>query len=155
MAARRKPAGNKGFIQARARREDDKHRAWKLLVGGMTVRDISRIIGCSLSKAHALVCEARTEIPERMREERIAEIENRQRAIVEAHWEKRGTKDSAEIIQKSDKILIDMLGLAEPTKTELAADIRVEPGAADDVLAALAALAAKGAVGGGGTKPDT
>lgn len=121
----------------------------------MTLRDISRILGCSLGKAHNLVTEARDEIPARLREERIAEVDDRQRAIIEAHWPMREKKDSAEVIQKSDKLLIDLFGLAEPTKTELSADVRVEQNAADDVLAALAAVAAKGAVGGGGTKPDT
>jgi hypothetical protein len=154
MAAKK---GNRRLARtaaAKALRTDDKARAWKLYVAGMTFRDISRILECSLGRAHALVKEMQAEIPQQAREETLAEVVARQRAVIKALWKKRGTKDGAQAIQGSDRILIDVLGLAAPKKAEVTADVRVEPGARDDVLSALATLAAQGAVGSSDPQSD-
>jgi hypothetical protein len=102
----------------KVRRTDDMWRAWKLFRGGMTYRDISRILECSLGKAHSLVKDARDQITTREREDLVTEITERQRALISSHWRTRKDPDSAKVIHASDKLLVSIFGL-ETKRTEL------------------------------------
>jgi hypothetical protein len=85
----------------------------------MTMRAIAKVLDCSPTRVHALVKAARTAIPEAERSMLVAEIHERELGIIAKHWPRRGDPDSAKVIQASDKLLMSLLGLAAPTRTEL------------------------------------
>lgn len=148
-------------VQRVAAREEEKHRAWKLTVAGMTVRDIARILGCSHGKAHTLVREARAEAIERMKEERkawLVEVAHRQRMISRTHFRRRKVKDSAQLVQASDKILIDLLD-DKATRVELSGPdggpVKLDVDPSDEILGKLARLAADAGAGTPGSEPQS
>lgn len=102
-----------------AAREEEKHRAWKLTVAGMTIRDIARILGCSHGKAHTLVREALAEVPERLKAERVALADARIDGIVRAHWPLRKDGESAKVVLAAVKQSRELFGLDAPTRTEI------------------------------------
>jgi hypothetical protein len=96
-------------------RADEIARAVKLVRSGMTVRDASRIMNIALGKAYNLLSEGRQAITEDAANDLLAEVVDRQRAVIRAHWAKRSEPEHARVIQLSDKVIIATL----PTKTEI------------------------------------
>jgi hypothetical protein len=105
--------------QAKVERADDTARALNMTRSGMTVRAIAKVLDCSPARVHALVKAARLAIPEAERSMLVAEIHERELGIISKHWPRRFEPDSAKLIQASDKILMDLFGLAAPKRTEL------------------------------------
>ena len=81
----------------------------------MTVRDIANITGWSRGKVHNLVVEGRKSIPEVEAKALVAEVVDRERAVIKAHWRRRAEPDHARVIQASDKVMLSAL----PTKAEV------------------------------------
>ena len=99
-------------------RAEEMAKALELKKAGLSFRQIAAALKCSLDKAFQLVDQGRKEIPKEAREAYIAEIHERELAIVAAHWTKRHIPEHAKVIQASDQFLARLLGLEAP-KTQL------------------------------------
>lgn len=91
---------------------------------GLTIRDISRILDCSLSYAHKLVSEGIRDIPREAREALVFDIYEREMALIKAHWKTRKLASSAKVIQDSDKLLMSLFGL-EKHSVEISGGLNV------------------------------
>lgn len=114
---KKKRGGRRGArtLRGSLSRAEEIDRALRLVRAGYTVRDISNVTGWSRGKAHNLVAEGRAAIAETAAKELLAEIVDRERALIKAHWKNRGDPEHAKVIQLSDKVIIATL----PTKTEV------------------------------------
>lgn len=124
--------------KAKLDRADDTARALNMTRQGMTVRAIAKALGCSPTRVHKLVKDARLAIPEAERAMLVAEIHERELGIISKHWPRRWDPDSAKLIQASDKILMDLFGLAAPIRSEVTTvGVEVTPAEARKVMSEL------------------
>ncbi len=118
-------------------RADHTARALNMTRRGMTVRAIAKVLGCGPTRVHELVKAARLAIPEAERAMLVAEIHERELGIIAKHWAMRVDHDSAKVIQASDKILMDLFGLAAPIRSEVAIGATITPAEARKVMSEL------------------
>lgn len=105
--------------KARAARILDVDRALRMQAEGAYIKDIAKALGCSVGKAWNLTRDARLAMPAKLAEERTRDIVEMHQAIIDTHFETHADKDSAKVIQDSHKLVIGLLGLDAPRKTEL------------------------------------
>ncbi len=143
---RTKPAKKGSVLRA-----DEISRALNLVRQGMTVRDVGRIMGISHGKAQNLIAEGRNSIPVDAARELLAEVIDRERAIVKAHWRKREDPEHARVIQASDKVILATLPvraeISGPDGAPILLDVEHDHG--DAILGKLASIAADLAKSGG------
>ena len=144
--------------------------AFQLRAEGYSYRQISDELGISIGSAYQLVEKAFKERPiEQIELERAKRLEQldeqakRQRELIEK-WLPRSEADekAAKVVVDAETLLVKIgarrdaiTGAEAPKSSEVTLDAKVEQGAHDDVLSALAALATKGAVGSGDPPADT
>lgn len=100
-------------------RAEQMAKALELKKAGLSFRQIAAALKCSVDTAFKLVDQGRKEIPKEAREAYIAEIHERELAIVAAHWTKRHLPEHARVIQASDQFLARLLGLEAPKAQQI------------------------------------
>lgn len=117
--ARRKPQTSAKSQGKRLKTQADTAEALRLRMEGVHVREISKQLGRSTGWVSENVNRAIREVPFEAADEYRAIVLSREESLIASHWPKREIPEHAKIVQASDKMLIDLLGLASPTKTQL------------------------------------
>lgn len=125
---------------------------------GKTIREIALLLGKSVGYTHSIIEAGIKAIPEASRAALVHEVHEGVLAVIAAHVSKRDETTSAMVILHAYQKLMALMGLEAPKHSEITgkdgAPLMGEPGAHDDVLRSLAALAAAAAVGSGDPKPN-
>lgn len=115
---RRNNQGPKVFAK-HIKYQEDLTKALAMRKAGLGVREVAAHIGRSTGWVSQAVTKAIEDLPLENAKVYRAHVVGREEGIISAHWTKRGLPEHAKVIQASDKLLVDVLGLAAASRTEI------------------------------------
>lgn len=115
---RRNNQGPKVFAK-KVKAQEDLVKALEMRKAGLGVRAVAAHLGRSIGWVSQAVNKAIEDLPVENAKVYRAHMIAREEGIVAAHWTKRMLPENAKVIQASDKLLMDLLGLASATRAEI------------------------------------